>query len=267
MMNLEDVTALLTTLKEPPIPDRRITCLRYIEESHKSWGADYSKLYLAREHDTYQEAVYHVKYPRHSGPGLLSVVCELVCARIGRYLFSFPLCPPFAIADPLSGTWERGFASKDLVGYRNERLSCIEELNIFAISSINPALLARIIVFHLWLVSYDAELLISENGKEAASIDHGFFLDWQNKHPPANLYAALLTKMEKNEIDQALTELEQVDERLILEQFIGIPSEWREGKHLGYLDGICSKGELAYAKRSCNYKTARRMVQQGDRFH
>ncbi len=235
-MSVEEVTELLTSLEGPSIPDRLITCLRSVEEESRIWwGADYSQLYLAREHDTQQEAAYHVKYPRHTGPGLPSVVCELVCARIGRHLFSRPFCPPFAVAEPLHGPGKRGFASKHLVGYRTERLSCIEDLNVQAIHTIDPALLARIIVFHFWLVGFGAELLIAENGGDAFSIDHGFFLDWQNKHLPVDVYATLLAKVEKNEIDQALAELEHVEEQRIVEQFAGIPAEWREGENLGYL--------------------------------
>ncbi len=165
-----------------------------------------------------------VKYPRRTGTRLLSVTSELICTRIGRRLFNLPLCPEFAIADPLSGKHERGFGSKILAGYDCVKL--VESTDLTKLKNIEPSILARIIVFHIWLVAHDAEILIQEVGEEAFSIDHGFFLQWNTDNTPYEFYAQLLAALDDKDIELALNELESIDQRRVVEQFAFIPEGW-----------------------------------------
>ena len=224
MMSLEEVTVVLQSFKELSVPDSRITCLRPAENQKVWYGADYPQKYIVWEHETQKEAVYWIKRLRIMGHDLPSVVCELICARIGRQLFPQSLCPPYAIADPLPGKRERGFGSKDLAGYCLERLDSDNDLQ--KVKNIDPTTLARIIVYHLWLVAYDAEILIHENGKEAFSIDHGFFLWWHKETLQKDLYSELLAVLDEKEIESALNELENIDQKRVIEQFAFIPKNW-----------------------------------------
>jgi hypothetical protein len=224
IMSLHEITELLETLKEQHDPDSRITCLSLYEEQQNWYGADYSKKYRALEHETRTEALYMVKYPIHTGNRLLSVASELICTRIGRRLFTLPLCPAFAIADPLSDKHDKGFGSKFLAGY--DCVNLVNSTDLTNAKNINSSILARIIVFHIWLVAHDAEILIQEDGNEAFSIDHGFFLHWNIHNTPYEVYAELLAALDAEDIEIALNELESIDQRRVVEQFAFIPAEW-----------------------------------------
>ena len=225
IMDLDEITEMLKTVNNQPTLDTSITCLSLCKEQ-KVWpGADYSLLYTAWEHETHSEAGYRVKWPRYTGPGLLSVTAELICARIGRNLFSVPLCPPLAIAEPLPDKYTRGFGSKNIVNCK-EPVHLVNDSDLTEVKNINSSLLARIIVYHLWLVADDGEILISKDGKQAFSIDHGFFLKWNNENMPTAVYTDLLTAVDDNTIEDALDELESIEQERIVDQFACIPEEW-----------------------------------------
>src|SRR5690242_17749438 len=145
-----------------PVSDPKISPLSIWEDQQGINGANLPKKYLVIDANTHQKALYVVKYPRWAGPGLSSIACELICARIGQHLFVQPVCPPYAIVDPLPGSDQKGFASKFLEGYVRIKLNSTTEVE--QVQRIDPATLARIIIFHVWLVADDAEILIRKNG-------------------------------------------------------------------------------------------------------
>ncbi|HEU5379738.1 MAG TPA: hypothetical protein VFV38_30305 [Ktedonobacteraceae bacterium] len=213
---------MLESLKEPA-SDPTISQLSVWED--RILGASLSKKYRATDDRTRTQALYVVKYPQQTGPGLSSVACELICARIGQSLFVQPVCPPFAIADPLPGRDQRGFGSKVLEGYGGIKLD--SKTDIEQVQGIDSATLARIIVFHVWLVADDAAILIHENGKDALSIDHGFFLmKWQNDTHQIEVYARLLAVIDEKSIESALYELESIGEERVRKAFKCLPEGW-----------------------------------------
>ncbi len=81
-------------------------------------------------------------------------------------------------------------------------------------------------MFHLWLAASDAEILMHKDGKRAFSIDHGFFLEWNNETIQKDIYAELLMALDSENIEIALYELENLDRKKIVEAFAFIPDEW-----------------------------------------
>lgn len=210
---------------EEPIPDPRISQLSIWEDQQGISGANLPKKYVAIDDTTHTQALYVVKYPRWTGPGLNSIACELICARLGQRLFVQPVCPPFAVADPLPGRYQRGFGSKFLEGYECIKLDSTTDVE--KVQRLDPATLARILIFHIWLAADDAEILIHENGKDAFSIDHGLFLmNWQQDRFQTGIYAALLAVLDEKNIESALHELESIAEERVREAFASLPEGW-----------------------------------------
>jgi hypothetical protein len=167
---------------------------------------------------------------------------ELICGRLGQ-LFEPIICPPVVVIDI-----PEKLASNNTYPNRKVTVSAgpsfgsqwfpgmidIRQKGRFDLIP-PPDQIVRIIVFQTWLRGEDMAALVSADGRQSLSIDHGYYLtgsSWEaaklaNPLPVSPIQMSQFhQQIDATVFQTVLEELQMLKESDIIKAFAAIPAEW-----------------------------------------